>query len=247
VIHSASSRHKRDRFPALPPGAQGLADPPAVFRDDGVGGVEHHARRAVVFLQPHQVCPRKILLELAHVADVGAAPAVDRLVVVAHRADVAVAAQRADELVLGQVGVLELVDQQEREAALPGPQPVGPLPEQPERQQEEVVEVHRVGALQRAGHRALNIRRGLHHAIEWSPGGQRLRVDHPVLGRRDDRLDRPGREQLGRVAPLFHQAADEVEPVVLIVDRELAGEAEGLGLVPEQPGREGVEGADPEA
>jgi hypothetical protein len=53
-----------------------------------------------------------VLLELEDVAHVGAAPAVDGLVVVADDADVPVlAAEEADELELGAVGVLVLVDE----------------------------------------------------------------------------------------------------------------------------------------
>ena len=55
----------------------------------------------------------KILLELQNVADVGAAPRVDALVLVAHRADVLVlAGQQLHQLVLRPVGVLVLVDEQ---------------------------------------------------------------------------------------------------------------------------------------
>ena len=47
--------------------------------------------------------------------------------------------------------------------------------------------------------------------------------------------------------PLLHQPPDQAQPVVLVVDRELAGEAEQLGLAAEQPRGERVERADPQA
>ena len=61
---------------------------------------------------------REIALEVLHVGDVGAAKRVDRLVVVAdgeHRR--LRTGEKLQPLVLQQVGVLELVDQQVREAA----------------------------------------------------------------------------------------------------------------------------------
>ena len=46
--------------------------------------------------------------------------------------------------------------------------------------------------------------------------------------------------------PLVHQPLDQAEAVVLVVDGEAPGEAEQLGLAPEQPGGERVESTDPE-
>ena len=61
----------------------------------------------------------KVLLELENVADIGAAPGVDALVLVAHGADVLVlAGQQLHQLVLRAVGVLVLVDEQIAIAAL---------------------------------------------------------------------------------------------------------------------------------
>ena len=64
-------------------GPQVLAQPRGIVLDDGIGGVEDIAVRAVVLLQPDQVRHFELALEIAHVADVGAAKAVDGLVVVA--------------------------------------------------------------------------------------------------------------------------------------------------------------------
>jgi hypothetical protein len=104
-------------------GPQVLAEAVAVVKDDRVGGVEDVAVRAVVLLQADHVAHPELALEVAHVADLGAAEAVDALVVVAdaeHRR-AALAALVGEELqpaVLQAVGVLELVDQDVAEAAL---------------------------------------------------------------------------------------------------------------------------------
>ena len=70
-------------------GAQRLAEPAFVVRDQVRGGGEDVAGGAVVALQPDHRGAGKIVLEAQDVVDLGAAPAIDRLVVVADAADVA--------------------------------------------------------------------------------------------------------------------------------------------------------------
>ncbi len=98
-------------------GPELLADAAAVVADDGVGGVEDVAGRAVVLLEPEQLHVVEILAVLLQVLDPRAAPAVDRLVVVAHHVrDAGRAHQRLHPVVLDGVGVLEFVDQHVPEA-----------------------------------------------------------------------------------------------------------------------------------
>jgi hypothetical protein len=91
--------------------------PLAVLLDDRVGGGQDVAGRAVVALQLDDARARVVALEVEDVADVGAAPAVDRLVLVADDGDAAGAPrQQAHQPVLDAVRVLELVDQHVVEA-----------------------------------------------------------------------------------------------------------------------------------
>src|SRR6185369_7111761 len=100
-------------------GPQRLAEPPAVVRDEAGGGAEDVVSRAVVALQPDDAGAGKVALEAQDVADLGAAPAIDRLVVVADAADVAVALrQQPEPEILADIGVLVLVDQQVAKALL---------------------------------------------------------------------------------------------------------------------------------
>ena len=69
-------------------GAQRLAEPAFVMGDDVRRGGEDVAGRAVIALQPDHRSAGKIVLEAQDVVDLGAAPAVDRLVVIADAADV---------------------------------------------------------------------------------------------------------------------------------------------------------------
>ena len=81
-----------------------------VVGDDGVGGIEDRLRAAVVLVEDDRDLGKGVL-ELDDVAQVGPAEAVDRLVAVADDRDVAVAAgEQQDDFVLGDVGVLVLVD-----------------------------------------------------------------------------------------------------------------------------------------
>ena len=69
-------------------GAQSLAEPAFIIRDQMRGGGEDVAGGAVVALQPDNLGAGKIVLEAQDVVDLRAAPAIDRLVVVADAADV---------------------------------------------------------------------------------------------------------------------------------------------------------------
>ncbi len=69
-------------------GAQRLAEPAFIMRDEVGGGGEDMAGRAVVALQANDLRAGEIVLEAQDVVDLRAAPAIDRLVVVADAADV---------------------------------------------------------------------------------------------------------------------------------------------------------------
>ena len=150
-MKSASSRSSRQRAavtrsPLAMRGAQRLAHAPLVGADDDVREVEHLGRAAVVLLEAHDVRLGKVLVEVEDVPDVGAAPAVDRLVVVTDDADVAVAAgEQLDELVLRAVGVLVLVDEDVLELAAVLLELRRILGEQSDGEHEQIVEVHGVG------------------------------------------------------------------------------------------------------
>ena len=69
-------------------GAQRLAEPAFVIGDDVRGGGEDVAGGAVIALEPDHHRAGEIVIEAQNVVDLGAAPAIDRLVVVADAADV---------------------------------------------------------------------------------------------------------------------------------------------------------------
>ncbi len=76
-------------------GAQRLAEPALVMGDDVRRGGEDVAGRAVIALQPDHRGAGKVVLEAQNVVHFGAAPAIDRLIVVADAADVFGPARRS--------------------------------------------------------------------------------------------------------------------------------------------------------
>ena len=134
---------------ALVVGPQLLVLARRVARHDRVRRIEDQLRRAVVLLELDDRGVRPVALEIEDVAEVRAAPRVDRLVVVADDAQVPVTGgERLDPQVLGAVGVLVLVDVEVAPALLVLRQDVGRVLEQPHGLQQEVVEVERVGLAQ---------------------------------------------------------------------------------------------------
>ena len=214
-----------------------VGDHPSRQRQDALG-------RAIVLLQPHDLGAGKVLLEIEDVADVGAAPLVDRLIAVADHAHVAMlGGQQLDDPVLGAVGVLVLVDQDVApEPAVPG-QDLRNLRQQAHDQQEQVVEVHGAGLPQPLVVAGVD-ERGL---LLPRPAGVAQRLghrDHLVLEIRDAVHGRAGREgAVGQLAVL-HALLDQRQTVVLVVDREVRGQAEMRAVLPQDPDAGRMEGRD---
>ena len=130
-------------------GEQRLAEPALVVGDEVRGGAEDVRRRAVVAFEPDHGGAGKILLEAQDVVDLGAAPAIDRLVVVADAADVLPPlGEQPQPQILGDVGVLVLVDQHVAEALVVLGEHVRILAQDAERLEDQVAEIGGVEHLQ---------------------------------------------------------------------------------------------------
>ena len=93
-------------------GPQVLAHARTVIGDHGICGVQNGAGRAVVLFELDDQGAREIFLEAVNMLDARAAPAIDRLIVVAdHERYACVASKQSQPGVLNGVGVLKLVDQ----------------------------------------------------------------------------------------------------------------------------------------
>src|SRR5262249_21325249 len=107
-------------------------------------------RRAVILLQANHFGLGKIVFEIENIADIRAAPAINRLVFVAHHAEIFVGlGKQAHELVLAAIGVLIFVHHHIAQPSIPrfagsliGLQQVYGF-------QQQVVEIQRVGVAER--------------------------------------------------------------------------------------------------
>src|ERR1019366_3195771 len=104
---------------------------------------------AVVLLQANGLGLGVVVFEIQDVPDIGAAPAIDRLVFVAHHADIAMLfGQQAHEVVLGAVGVLILVDHDVAQPPVVSFAGGVVMLEQAHGLQQQVVEIEGVGVVQ---------------------------------------------------------------------------------------------------
>ena len=203
-------------------------------------------RRAVVAFEPDHGGAGKILLEAQDVVDLGAAPAVDRLVVVADAADVAPPlGEQPQPQILGDVGVLVLVDQHVAEAPVIVGEHVGVLAQDPQRLEQQVAEIGGVQHLQPL------LIGGVELPAAAVGEGARVALRH-VLRRQPAVL--PGVDPAGELAgrpallvdavgldDLLHQA----DLVVGVEDGEVGFQPGQLGVAAQDLRADRVEGAEP--
>ena len=211
-----------------------------VVFDQRVGGRQDRVGRAVVLLELDDLHLGIMFFQIEQVGDLRAAPAVNALVVVAHHAEVAMLQrQRVDQLELRAVGVLILVRHDIAVFGAAGLQHVGKFIEQPQRQQDQVIEIHGVAGAQggfvaradvlgqRAHAGVRERRRGLAPVLELAQQGENSPgVGLFALGRDAAQNFFHGRELLG-----------------FVVDDEVALVAEGLDVGAQDADAQGMERA----
>ena len=120
-----------------------------VVSDDRVGGGQNDVRGTIVLLQLDDLHFRVMLFHVEQVGDLRAAPAVNALVIVAHHAEVAMLPrQRVHQPELSGVRVLIFVHHHVTILRAAAGERVRMLPEQSQRQQNEVVKIHCVARAQ---------------------------------------------------------------------------------------------------
>ena len=130
-------------------GEERLAKPPLIMRDETRGRGEDMAGRAVIALEPDDFRARKIALEAQNIIDLGAPPAIDRLIVVADAADiVAPLGEQPQPQILGGVGVLIFIDEHIAEAVLIEFQDLGIFAKEPQGFEQKIAEIGGVEGLQ---------------------------------------------------------------------------------------------------
>ena len=226
-----------------------LLQAPFVVRDQAVGGLDDGLRGAVILLQAEFLRLGIVLLETQDVLDAGAAEAVDALGVVAHHAEVVMRlGQAAQDEILGPVGVLVLVHEDVAETARDGLAGIGEAFEQDVHLQEDVVEIHG------AGRQAFLLVERIDVGQAGAPGGlvalHRLDVgpvavngQQIVLGPRDGALHHRGLVVLVIQFQLLDALFDDAPGVGLVVDGEVFGIAEPVGIFPQETDEDRMKGA----
>jgi len=208
--------------------------------------VEDPLRRPVVLLELDNLRIGVVALEVEDVADVGAAPAEDRLVVIANDGEVLLEPREVpQENVLGTVGVLVLVDQDVLVAVLPFLERAVARLEHAAGEKQQVVEVDRVVLAQElvvplpderrdAVELALRVRSQVSRSLEL------------VLRAGDHIGDRPGCEDLLARVGVAHRLTQHRPLVGLVVDGERTLYANERPFPAQQPRAKPVERPDSE-
>ena len=235
-----------DRLAVAAIGPQLLAQAPGVVGDQGIGGLEDAGRGAVVLLQADGHGVREVGGILVDVLDFRAAPAVDRLVVVAdHHQAVAALGQQAQPGVLHGVGVLELVHQDVPEALLVVRQQARMVAPQVQGAQQQLGEVDNPGA--GAGGLVGFIDAAHGRQEQVAAGLDMLRAQALVLLAVDKPLGLARRPALFVEAQVADHPLDQPLLVVAVEDLEGLAQAGFLPVRPQQAVRQAVEGAHPHA
>ncbi len=245
VVPEARDAHPRA---LLALGPKGLAEPRAVVRDQARGRAQDVPGRAIVALEPDHPGAREILLEPQDVSDFGAPPAVDRLVIVADAGDIFVTlGEQAEPEILGDVGVLVLVDQERTEAPLIVGQDLRLLVEQGQAVQEQIAEIAGIQRQQAFLIGGIELARAAECEVADLALGHVGSGQTAVLEALDDRQQHARRPAAGIELGRLDHLLDQAQLVVGIEDREVGLEPDQFGVAAQQAGAERVEGAEPEA
>ena len=227
-------------------GEQRLPQAAAIVGDQSRSNGQNVPRRSIISLEPNDLGAGKVLLEAQDVFDIGAAPGVDRLVVVADAAQIAVGlGDEPEKKILNDVRVLVLVDQDVTEASAEGVENIAVFAQQPQGLEQEIAEVHRVERFQ-AGLIALVQGRALAAGEPRSLARRHaLRIDAPVFPPVDQIGERSRRPAL--VVQIFRlqELLEQPQLVVGIENGEIRPQAHQLGVHAQNLGADRVERAEP--
>ena len=243
-----------DLFAFFSHGDAVLGNATLVVGDERIGGVDDGAGTAVVPLQTESLGAREILLEIEDVLDLGAAETVDGLGVVTYHAEVLVpGCQFSQDEILRHVRILVLVHHNMRKAAGDVFQRFRGLFQQDVHVEEDVVEIHHTVLLAGLAVEFIDLVDirflVVFVVLQVTAGtvGIGGRGNQVVLG-----LGNAGKHLLGLVhlivqVQLLQAGLDAADGIRRVVDCKGRGEADGLGVLPQEADKHGVEGSHPQA
>ncbi len=200
---------------------------------------------AVILFQAKQLRMREIAPELMQILHPRAAPAIDGLVVIAHREGLHRAArQQLHPGVLDGIRVLELIDQHVPEAMAIVIQQRRLVAPQFERPQQQLREVDHAGA--RAGLLVVRVQADQLAARRIVAVLEMLGPVALVLVRIDEPLHLAGHPAALIQALRLDEFLDQAQLILGVQDLEALDQARLAPMQPQQPVRNAVEGADPQ-
>ena len=230
-------------------GEQRLAQPAAVVRDQAVGGGEDVGRGAVILFQPDHLRAGKVRFEAQDVGDFGAAPAVDRLIIIAHAGQIARRAhQRLQPLILGAVGVLIFIHHHIFETTLIICLHIGVLAEDGQHVQQQIAEIAGVQRLQALliarihGRAAALSAIGIGKTLSARHIGRQLPLVLPAIDQAGELLGRPALV----VDPGFgHHLLQQAQLIIGVEDGELRVQTHQFGMAAQHLRRKRMKRAQP--
>src|SRR5262249_32712531 len=227
---------------------QGLPEAAAVLCDHSPCCAEDVRRRAVILFEPGDRRTGEIVLEAQDVADLSAAPTVNRLVVVADATQIAAfLRQQTQPQILSDVGVLVLVDEQVTEALLVFSEDVGIPGEEAQIVQQKVAEIDGVHGYQALLVLAVQIDPPTSRETIGVAGRNLFGSKAAILPALDLR-----QQEAGGPAPLvdvlcLNDLFQEPDLIVGIEDREAGFEPYRLGMPAQNARGNCMKGAEPDA
>ena len=158
-----------DRVPCSIEGIEILRDTFFVLGDQQVGRIENGLRRAIVPIQDDGFGIGELLGEIEDDVLIGPAPGVNRLVWIANHIDIGLGGdEQLHQLILNIVGILELIDQDMVKTVGPFLSDVRVLAQNPNRLEQQVIEVEAEHGIPRQARRHLDARRHHHQSRHHS-------------------------------------------------------------------------------
>ena len=216
-----------------------------IAADDRIGRVQDVLGGAVVLLQQDDRGVGEVLAEAFHIAEVRAPKRIDGLVFIPYHEEVAMPArQQFDQLILGGVRVLKLIHQDEVITMLVIVEDVGVLAQHEHRPHQQIVEIQGAGQVQKL---LITLIDAGDHLIPIGLDGELGRAQELVFGPGDGAEDGAGLVAFVIQVQVSKRLFDDLELIVGVEDDVAGIEANLLGLHPQEPGANAVEGADAES
>ena len=236
-----------DEVAALALGPQPLFFPILVLADHRRCGIENDLRRSVVPLELDDPGLGKVVLEVEDVSQVGAAPAINRLIGVADHRQVAMPlGEPLNEVILRPVRVLIFVDHHEAELFGIFLAYVRDLVEQLDGLQQEIVEIERTVVFEAL--RVLFVHFGeLLAALAPALRPEEVRPGHRVLRVADLGQRHPRLHDAVVDLELFEHLLDQRDLIGRVVDHEIARQADGGRFAPQESCAQRVKRRNPRA